>query len=177
VSDSVQDRVKAAPSAAGEEVLDLLLADEQATVELGRRLGELLRAGDVVLLSGELGAGKTVLARGLALGLGVDENYAIVSPSFTLLNVYPGRLAFYHADLYRLGEDEARDLELLDQAADGVLAVEWAQRAGSLWPPGCLEIELKLEGQRQRRARLAGPARILKSLAEKDQAAADNLVE
>lgn len=177
MSDSVRDRVKAAPSAAGGEGLELILADERATLELGRRLGGLLRAGDVVLLTGELGAGKTVLARGLALGLGVDEDYAIVSPTFTLLNVYPGRLSFYHADLYRLGEDEARDLELLDQAADGVLAVEWAERAASLWPPECVVVKLELEGERQRRVRLEGPARILKALAEESGAAPAETVE
>lgn len=78
------------------------LRGPEATLALGAALGRLLAPGAVVLLTGRLGAGKTVLARGLAAGLGVSADYAIVSPTFTLLNQYPGRVAFFHADLYRL---------------------------------------------------------------------------
>lgn len=137
--------------------LALALNDEAATLDLGRGLGEILEPGDVVLLTGDLGVGKTVLARGLALGLGVGDDYTISSPSFTLLNVYPGRIRFYHADLYRLDEGEALDLELLEEAADGVLAVEWAERLAGQWPGDSLLVELALAEGEARRARLKGP--------------------
>lgn len=105
-----------------------------------------------------------MLARGLARGLGVDQDYAIVSPTFTLLNVYPARLDFYHADLYRLGQGEAEELELLEQAAEGVLAVEWAERGEGLWPWDALAIELaSLEGE-ARRAVIRGPGETLARL-------------
>ncbi len=149
-----------------EGALCLLLPDEAATVMLGRQLAGHLAPGDVVLLSGPLGAGKTVLARGLARGLGVAEAYAITSPTFTLLNVYPGRLSFYHADLYRLDESQAAELELVEQAAAGVLAVEWADRAKGLWPSDALNVALQLAPANQRQARLKGPQRILGSLAQ-----------
>ncbi len=136
----------------------LELDGEQATATLGRALARALDPGAVVLLYGDLGAGKTVLARGLARGLGVDQAYAIVSPTFTLLNVYPGRTRFYHADLYRLQEGEAAELELLDQAADGVLAVEWAERGRGLWPAEGIEVELTIVDLDRRRADLRGPA-------------------
>ena len=144
--------------------LALSLANEQATLDLGRALGEILKAGDVVLLTGDLGVGKTVLARGLARGLGVAEEYSIASPSFTLLNVYPGRVGFYHADLYRLDQGEALDLELLDEAADGVLAVEWAERLAAAWPVESLLVELALAEGETRRVRLKGPAGLLERL-------------
>jgi tRNA threonylcarbamoyladenosine biosynthesis protein TsaE len=102
--------------------LELELAQEAASLALGRALGRSLEAGAVVLLTGDLGAGKTTLTRGLAAGLGVDPAYVIASPTFTLLNIYPGRLELFHADLYRLSPEEADALELLDQAAAGVVA-------------------------------------------------------
>jgi len=144
---------------------ELLLADERATLFLGETVGKMLAAGQVVLLTGDLGAGKTVFAKGLARGLGVGEEYNVSSPSFTLVNVYPGRLRFYHADLYRLDQGEALDLELLDEAADGVLAVEWAERLPEIWPPGSLLIELALAQGGARRARLAGPAALVNQAA------------
>ena len=142
--------------------LALALNDEAATLALGRLLGEILEPGDVVLLTGDLGVGKTVLARGLALGLGVGDEYTIASPTFTLLNVYPGRIRFYHADLYRLDQGEALDLELLEEAADGVLAVEWAERLAAEWPGESLLVELALAEGEARQARLKGPIEIIR---------------
>ncbi len=147
---------------------EMELAGPEATRALGRELGRLLGPGDVVLLCGGLGSGKTVLAGGLARGLGVDTAYAIVSPTFTLLNVYPGRVDFFHADLYRLSAAEAVELGLLDEAAGGVLAVEWAERAGKgAWPPGCLWLELAVLERDRRRAVLEGPERILSRLSRR----------
>jgi len=99
-------------------------ATEGDTRAVGRRLASLLRSGDVVLLSGGLGAGKTVFASGIAEGLGVDE--PVVSPSFVLVRWYRGLMSMVHADLYRLGSSgEIEDLDLMSEAADGVLVVEW----------------------------------------------------
>ncbi|CAO0824472.1 tRNA threonylcarbamoyladenosine biosynthesis protein TsaE [Desulfarculales bacterium] len=144
--------------------LELVFQGENETLALGRALGGLLEAGDVVLLMGELGAGKTCLARGLAQGLGVDPAYVIQSPTFTLLNVYSGRLEFFHADLYRLGPGQAADLELLEEAVAGVLAVEWPEQAPGIWPAEALSLELAHDGKHQRRATISGPARLIEEL-------------
>lgn len=97
---------------------------EADTRAVGRRLASLLRRGDVVLLSGELGAGKTVFASGIAEGLGVEG--PVVSPSFVLVRSYRGLMPMTHADLYRIGSSgEIADLDLGSEAADGVLVVEW----------------------------------------------------
>ncbi|MFH1034030.1 MAG: tRNA (adenosine(37)-N6)-threonylcarbamoyltransferase complex ATPase subunit type 1 TsaE [Pseudomonadota bacterium] len=144
--------------------LGLVLSGEADTQALGRALGGLLEAGDVVLLMGELGAGKTSLAKGLARGLGVDEAYVITSPTFTLLNIYPGRLEFYHADLYRLDPAQALDLELVDEAAGAVLAVEWPERAPQAWPDTAIRVELAHQGEQQRRAAVSGPAGLIQRL-------------
>jgi len=104
---------------------------EEETVALARVLAEGFQGGEVVLLSGELGAGKTAFVRGLALGLGVDPG-EVSSPTFVLLTSYPGRLTLHHADLYRLRGD-GDEVEIgLDElpGKDGVLAVEWAERLG-----------------------------------------------
>jgi tRNA threonylcarbamoyladenosine biosynthesis protein TsaE len=104
-------------------------ASEAQTVAVARALAPSLSAGDVVLLSGELGAGKTAFVRGLAEGLGIDPDL-VSSPTFTQLHEYGGgRLVLHHADLYRLPRASIEDLGLNDaRIAGGVLAVEWPER-------------------------------------------------
>jgi tRNA threonylcarbamoyladenosine biosynthesis protein TsaE len=113
---------------------DLVLRDEAETEQAGAWLAPLLRAGDVVRLSGELGAGKTTFTRGLARGLGADPA-AVHSPSFSLVHVYrdaTGRTALTHVDLYRVeGAADLREIGLEDAlGAEAPAAVEWAERLG-----------------------------------------------
>ena len=102
---------------------------EQETAEVSRALAAELKAGDVLLLSGDLGAGKTAFVRGLAEGLGVEPG-EVSSPTFTLVHEYRGgRLTLYHVDLYRLDRAATDDLGLDELGvADGVLAIEWPDR-------------------------------------------------
>jgi tRNA threonylcarbamoyladenosine biosynthesis protein TsaE len=104
-------------------------ASEAETAAMGRDLAQSLRAGDTVLLRGELGAGKTAFVRGLAEGLGIPAE-DVSSPTFTLIQEYRGgRLPLFHVDLYRLDDPrEIDDLGLEEIAADGVLAIEWAEK-------------------------------------------------
>jgi tRNA threonylcarbamoyladenosine biosynthesis protein TsaE len=114
------------------------------TESLGARLAELLHAGDVVVLTGDLGTGKTVLAKGIGRGLGVTE--PIVSPTFTIVREYEGDVPLQHLDVYRLDHlQEAIDLgldELLD--GDAVTVIEWGEAVGALLPPDRLEVLLTL---------------------------------
>ena len=112
------------------------------TQELGRTIGEQASASDVFLLTGPLGAGKTCLTQGIALGLGV-EGY-VRSPTFVLMTRHQGRLTLHHVDLYRLGGPaEAWDLGLDEQLfGDGVCVIEWADRASEIFPEDCLWIDL-----------------------------------
>jgi tRNA threonylcarbamoyladenosine biosynthesis protein TsaE len=113
----------------------------EQTAELGRRLGEALRPGDIVLLEGALGSGKTTLVQALARGLGSTDEVA--SPTFVLVRHYRGRLPVVHADLYRLDSDaEVADLGLLELSQEGVLVVEWADRARSLDALDALRLRL-----------------------------------
>jgi tRNA threonylcarbamoyladenosine biosynthesis protein TsaE len=102
--------------------------DERGTEALAEQLAATLRAGDVVLLSGPLGAGKTAFVRGLARGLGLSAA-DVSSPTFTLIHEYRGgRLTLFHVDLYRLTSADADDLGLQELGVDGVLAIEWPER-------------------------------------------------
>ncbi len=98
------------------------------TAALGRAMGRRMDHGLVLLLFGDLGSGKTAFAQGIARGLDVPSSFTVTSPTYTLVNEYPGRLPFYHVDLYRLPTpvDEIGLLDLLDE--DGVVAIEWPQR-------------------------------------------------
>ena len=100
---------------------------EGETAALGRDLGRTLRAGDVVLLDGPLGAGKTAFARGIAEGLGCDGD-DVSSPTFTIVQEYRGKISLQHVDLYRLKPEEVDDLALEDLLEGNVMAVEWPER-------------------------------------------------
>ena len=123
------------------------------TRRLGERLARLLRPGDVVLLQGELGAGKTCFAQGICRGLRVRE--PVKSSSFVLVNEYHGRLHVYHADLFRLEDPaEVADLALEETARDGLLLVEWPDRAPGELPPEHLLVLFEMTGGRTRRISL-----------------------
>lgn len=122
------------------------------TRALGERLAGKLKAGDVILLEGELGAGKSELARGVAKGLGVQET--VTSPSFTILNVYEsGRIPLYHFDWYRLeSAEELYELGMDEYlGGDGAALVEWPGRCPDAVPPDCLIIQIEAEGENIRR--------------------------
>lgn len=102
---------------------------EGETLRLARELASGLEGSEVILLSGELGAGKTVFAKGLAGGLGVEDTSRVCSPSYTLVNVYKGRVPVFHIDLYRLEkESEILDLGWDDYLGEGVVIIEWAEK-------------------------------------------------
>lgn len=129
------------------------------TFALGRQIGKQLRGGEVLLLNGPLGAGKTMLVKGIASALQIDPE-EVTSPSFTLVNPYAGRLRLFHIDLYRLDEGaraaEAVDLEELLTDETAVIVIEWAARLGNypmntrVW-----HIEIEGDGEASRRISIA----------------------
>ncbi len=125
---------------------------EAETRSAGEALAAALKVGDIVLLHGDLGMGKTVFARGLAAGLGVDPG-EVRSPTFTLVNPYHGRLTVYHVDLYRI--EGTKDLDELGLeeilGGDGVAVVEWAERLGPYRPRRCVEVRIEDGGGSARR--------------------------
>ena len=128
-----------------------LAESERATQEIAREIAATLRPGDVLLLSGDLGAGRRPFVRGLAEGLGIDPG-EVSSPTFTLVHEYRGgRLALYHADLYRLDTAATGDLGLEEIGVqDGVLAIEWPDRLTHVIP-GARRIEIHLVDEHVRR--------------------------
>ena len=134
-------------------------ASEEETSLAGEALAVTLRPGDVVLLYGQLGAGKTAFVRGLARGLGAPAE-EVSSPTFTLIQEYVGsRATLYHVDLYRLEPPEIPDLGLDELVAgDGIVAIEWAERwAGR--PDDACEVWIEDEGEERRRIRVKGQGR------------------
>ncbi|OGC11630.1 tRNA (adenosine(37)-N6)-threonylcarbamoyltransferase complex ATPase subunit type 1 TsaE [candidate division WOR-1 bacterium RIFOXYA12_FULL_52_29] len=122
----------------------------EETVELGRKIGAVLRANEVVALTGGLGAGKTTLIQGIAQGFGVNDY--VTSPTFIIINEYQGRLPLYHFDLYRL-EDPGSIEELgVDEyfQRGGVCLIEWAERMTELLPVNRETIEIKLIDENER---------------------------
>jgi tRNA threonylcarbamoyladenosine biosynthesis protein TsaE len=131
----------------------LLSSAPDQTLALGRRLGRLLRGDEVVLVSGELGAGKTVFIKGLASALDIPAA-EVVSPSYVLMNLYSGRHDLYHFDLYRLGVmPEALENPVDECIGAGVLAVEWAQYldAGYFALPQAVAVAIEAEKDGLRR--------------------------
>src|SRR6185312_7204118 len=144
--------------------LDIVLVDEAATHALAAELADLLQPGDVVTLSGDLGAGKTTFARAVIRHLAGDPALEVPSPTFTLMQDYElPRFALAHVDLYRLGDpSELAELGVHDVAADAVLLVEWPDRAGGSLPSDRCDLALTLSsfhGPTCRKARLTGYGR------------------
>lgn len=126
------------------------------TFKLGERFGEKLTGGEIILLDGALGAGKTLFTKGIAAALGIDSD-DVTSPSFTLVNRYAGRLTLYHLDLYRLPEGataaHAVDLDELLTETESVIVIEWAERLGARYslPSPVWQIAFAGDGDAPRR--------------------------
>lgn len=130
-------------------MIEIPTANPAETLALGRRLAAMLRAGDIVLLAGQLGAGKTLLASGIGEGLGVEEQ--LTSPSFILARSHEGFMPVVHADVYRLGSSaEFEDLDLPEQARDGVLLIEWGDVVAQGVPANHLMVEIEIGGESER---------------------------
>lgn len=129
---------------------------QDATQSVGTALADHALLGDVLILSGDLGAGKTQLTKGLAKGLGVSE--PVTSPTFNILLVHSGRIPLYHFDLYRL--ENADQLEDLDYwgtlEADGIAVVEWGDRFAEAVPPQCVSVTIRLVSDDERELEVVG---------------------
>ena len=135
-------------------MIDVRTDGPSETLALGQRLASVLQPGDVLLLNGRLGTGKTLLTSGIAEGLGVTV--PVASPSFLLARRYDdGFLPLIHADVYRLGSiAEFDDLELEEQAADGVLVIEWGEAVATAVTEDRLDIHIAIDGENERSFRL-----------------------
>lgn len=133
----------------------VITESEQGTTDAGAHLARLLEPGAVVLLEGELGAGKTAFVRGLAIGLGAPGE-DVSSPTFTLVQEYQGRMTFLHADLYRISGAEADDLGLEELGRDGVVAIEWAAKLVRR-PADAIEVRIEDLGGDRRRITIQRP--------------------
>lgn len=128
----------------------VLCRGPEETKALGCRLGLAAQAGDVISLSGELGAGKTCLVQGIAAGLGVSGGLAVTSPTFAILHELPGRLVLYHMDFYRLDGPQIEELGFEEQLeGTGVSVAEWAER----WPAylELANLKIRIDGSGEER--------------------------
>ena len=123
------------------------------TLALGKKIGDLIDAATVIALVGDLGSGKTAFVQGLAAGLDVPGHAYITSPTFTLVNEYPGRRRLFHVDLYRIEQpDETEDFGLDEiLSGDGVVAVEWAEKISRQLPGAFIDIHIEYVGETSRK--------------------------
>ncbi|MCA8962608.1 MAG: tRNA (adenosine(37)-N6)-threonylcarbamoyltransferase complex ATPase subunit type 1 TsaE [Planctomycetes bacterium] len=122
------------------------------TIRLGESFGMNARVGLVLILSGPLGAGKTHFVRGLARGLGIESG--VRSPTFTICQVYPGRIDLYHLDAYRVDDPDELLLQGFDEMVDsGVVAIEWGERVTPILPVGRIELQITPAGEEEREIR------------------------
>ena len=139
-------------------LVTVISRNPEDTFFIGRIIGKSLSAGDIVALSGDLGTGKTYLTKGIARGLGVSEQYQITSPTFTLINEYPGRLTLYHFDLYRLESF----LDMINLGYEeylfgkGVSVIEWAEKASDILPDETIFVSLTYLDENRRKMVISG---------------------
>lgn len=128
----------------------------EATQYIAQQLAQLLEPGDVLTLSGDLGAGKTTFTQGLAKGLDVQEQ--VNSPTFTLIREYDGRMPLYHMDVYRLGENAATESLGIDEYlfGDGVSVIEWAEYIEPLLPDDYFQVQIRKLGESAREITISG---------------------
>ena len=129
----------------------------EETKNFGQKIGENIQPGTILALYGDLGSGKTVFVQGLGAGLNVPEDYYITSPTYTLINEYPGRIKLFHVDLYRIDNPgEMEDTGLDDVFGnDVVAAIEWADRLGDNLPKDHIKIKLKIYGTESRKIKFS----------------------
>ena len=131
----------------------VISASEQETYDFAKKLAESLPIPAHILLYGDLGAGKTIFAKGLADGFGVSDVDEVSSPTFTLINQYSGRVKIYHIDLYRIetGALDGLGLEEIFEEPNAAVIVEWAERLGSFETPGAVRVFLSYVDDRSRK--------------------------
>jgi tRNA threonylcarbamoyladenosine biosynthesis protein TsaE len=124
----------------------------EETRAFGERVGRHITAGTTIALTGDLGSGKTAFVQGIARGLHVPAEYYITSPTFTLINEYPGRLRLHHVDLYRIGGPiEIEEIGLHEiLGSDGVAVIEWAERLGAELPAQHVRVHLEMTNDQTR---------------------------
>jgi len=144
----------------------IISVSDQKTREIARSIGEKLREGDILALSGELGSGKTCFTGGLARGLGVDEKYQITSPTFTLINEYPGKHRLYHFDIYRIKDyTEFEDLGYEEYfSGQGIVIIEWAEKIAEKLPDETFLINFEYVDENKRRIIIEGPENRVREL-------------
>ena len=139
------------------------------TINFGKKLGKVLRGGDIIALCGELGSGKTILTKGIAEGLGVKSSKYVNSPSFVILKEYKGRMPLYHFDIYRL--NDTSEFSTVDYASyfygKGASVIEWANKIIELLPEDFLRIDMSVEKENERRISVSPHGRRYKELTEK----------
>ena len=149
--------------------LMLISKSTEDTQSIGRIIGENLSQGDIVALVGELGSGKTCITQGIARGIGVPEEYHITSPTFTLINEYPGRISLYHVDIYRLSG--SRDLENMGYEeyfyCDGITVIEWAEKIKEILPEECFYVYLKYLDENKREIKISGYINKIEKISKK----------
>lgn len=132
--------------------MSIITRGEEETIKLGEKIAKRLKPGDTIAMSGEVGAGKTTLVKGIAKGLGVRNYRYVNSPSFVLVKEYKGKIPLFHFDIYRL--DNLKDIEEIGYedylAREGVVVIEWAKKMERILPKGYIEISLKIKGPEKR---------------------------
>ena len=131
------------------ERTEYISKDPSDTISIGERIGRASRAGQIYAIYGGLGAGKTQLVKGIARGIGVPDWEYVVSPTFTLMNVYEGGMTLCHVDLYRLESGDVPDLDIEEFLTGGIVAVEWAER--SSWWEGVIRVHIEISGEMERK--------------------------
>jgi tRNA threonylcarbamoyladenosine biosynthesis protein TsaE len=146
--------------------IQIITCSANETFAFARGIGERLKEGDILALSGELGSGKTCFTGGLARGLGVTEDYQITSPTFTLINEYPAKHKLYHFDVYRL--NDYSDLEDLGYeeyfAGRGVVVIEWAEKIAEIIPENAIFIKFEYIDENKRKIEIKGLESKMKDL-------------